>query len=258
MGKLRLRHHLDGIIPFSGCLKTQLAGVSDQVVGCLERMHRVSLGSLVTQSHFQLVLPLHLLLVVVIRHHRYTSQQRVVALTTLVPVVRYIVLQELQIVISAESPEVRFEDHDIRWRSFRFEDLRCHLFYNVALRLLGLCIRHDWSAHLFQMSLRSLHQVWTVEIDIHQGLIEHHTKRIAFPSIRTETQEMIGRRAIIREWSEEHGISGIIRRHLSRVDTLPDVSQRVHITFHYRWSFHHHIMPAGTLGICRHSTRKQS
>ena len=193
MGKLRLRHHLDGIIPFSGCLKTQLAGVSDQVVGCLERMHRVSLGSLVTQSHFQLVFPLHLLLVVVVRHHRYTSQQRVVALTTLVPIVRHIVLQELQIVITSESPEVRLEDHDIRWRSFRFEDLRCHLFYNVALRLLGLCIRHDWSAHLFQMSLRSLHQVWTVEIDIHQGLIEHHTKRIAFPSIRTEAQELIGR-----------------------------------------------------------------
>ena len=193
MGKLRLCHHLDGIIPFAGSLKTQLAGVSDQVVGCLERMHRVSLGSLVAQSHLQLVLPLHLLLVVVVSHHRYTSQQRVVALTTLIPVVRHIVLQELQIVITSESPEVRLENHDIRWRSFRFEDLRRHLFYDVALRLFGFRIRHNRSAHLFQVSLRSLHQVWSAEINIHQGLIEHHAKRIAYPSIRTEAQEMIGR-----------------------------------------------------------------
>ena len=110
MGKLRLSHHLQGIIPSLGSLKPQLAGISYQVVGSLERTQGVALGSLITQAQLQLVVPLHLLLVVVISLHGDASQHRIVALTTLVPVARNIILQELEVIITVDSPEVRTGD----------------------------------------------------------------------------------------------------------------------------------------------------
>ena len=132
MGKLRLRHHLNGIIPFAGSLESQLAGVSDQVIGSLQAVHGISFGSLIAQSHLQLVLPLHLLLVVIVGLHGESTQQRIVALATLIPVVRHVVLEELQIVIACESPEVRSEDDDVHRCRIRFNRLRCHILNDAS------------------------------------------------------------------------------------------------------------------------------
>ena len=243
MGKLRLRHHLNGIIPFAGSLESQLAGVSDQVVGSLQAVHRVALRRLIAQSHLQLVLPLHLLLVVIVGLHGESTQQRIVALATLVPVVRHVVLEELQIVIACESPEVRSEDDDVHRCRIRFNCLRCHILNDVALLLLVSVVSHDRCAHLFQMVLGHLHQVGASQIDIQQGSIQFHIQRITHSSLRLQSQESIGRRAIERERSKELGKPGIIRIHpdgLDGIDTGTQSRQRISITLCQGWLHHFH------------------
>ena len=111
-GKLGLSDHLQGIIPSSGSLQAQLSGIAQQIFRGFVLMQGIALGSLVTQAHFQLVFPLHLLLIVIISLHRDTTQHRVVALTTFIPVITHIILKELQVIIPLDRPEIRFRHID--------------------------------------------------------------------------------------------------------------------------------------------------
>ena len=172
MGKLGLRHHLHSIIPLLGGLKSELAGVSDQVIGCLERMHGVALAGLIAQAQLQLVLPLHLLLVVVIGLHGEAAQHRIVALATLVPVARHIVLQELEVVIATDGPEIRTGDDEVHRSGIRLYRLGSHLVHDVRMILLGLGLGCDRRPHLLEMRLRIPDQVGAVEVNMHQGSIE--------------------------------------------------------------------------------------
>ncbi len=233
MGKLRLRHHLDGVIPFLRGLQAQLAGVSDEVVGGLERMNRVALGSLVSQAKLQLVVPLHLLLVVIVGLHRKPAQERIVALAALVPVARHIVLHELQVVVAPDGPEVRSGDDDVHRDRIRLYRLRRHLLHDVRMILLRLVLGNDRRTHRLEMSLRVAHQVGATQIDIHQGLVYHARERVGGLRPRVQAQQAVGRRVIKRKRGKKLRIATIVRRHpLHRVDTPTTFEERVGIVFH--------------------------
>ena len=210
MGKLRLSHHLQGIIPSLGSLKTQLAGISYQVVGSLERTQGVALGSLITQSQLQLVVPLHLLLVVVICLHGDASQHRIVALTTLIPVARNIILQELEVIITVDGPEVRTGDDQIHRSRLYLYRLRSHLLNEVRMVFLRLGRRIERCPHLSESGFRSPYQVGTSEIDIHQGSIQLRLERIPHFTLWRDAQQMIGRRMIESERSKEQAETAVI------------------------------------------------
>ena len=70
-------------------------------------MLRIRLRRLEAQAHFQLIGESQLLLVVVIGFGIEHRQERIVILTSLIPVVAHIILHELQREIAFESPKVR-------------------------------------------------------------------------------------------------------------------------------------------------------
>ena len=136
-------------------------------------MHRISARGLEAQLHLQLILPLPLRLVVVVSLQRQTAHCRVVTLTALVPVARYVVLHKLKESVTLACPELRFLHnhlHRVGLGSFRH----------------GLCLLHHRSsllhglvndvltqfASLLLLRLGDFHQVRAVQIDVHQGPID--------------------------------------------------------------------------------------
>ena len=93
-------YHLDGIIPASGCLQSQLARHTQQVLAYSHGVQRILAGGLESQLHLKFVVPSHLLLVVVIGIEGYRTYHRVVAFTTFVPVGRNVILQELEVIVA--------------------------------------------------------------------------------------------------------------------------------------------------------------
>lgn len=111
--------------------------------------------------HLQLVVPFHLLLVVVVGRQGDRAHHGVVALSSLIPVAREIVLHELQVVVASEVPEVRLEYHEVNGLSVRL--LWKSLFYNLRRAFLyGLWLYHG--SGCLKASLRVDDQLWVIEI----------------------------------------------------------------------------------------------
>ena len=231
MRKLSLTNQLDGIIPLLGSLQTEFSGVSNHIIARFQRMNRITLRSLITQTHLQFIIPFHLLLVIVVGKHRHSSEHRIITLTTLIPVVRNIILQELEIIIATYGPEVRTGDDDIHRSRIHLNRLRSHLLYDVRMILLRFALRSQRCPHLLEMSLCIAHQVGTREINLHQSLIEHRSERILHPILRFESQHACCRTMIERERCEELSISAILRIHLHGIDALTALQERIGIDF---------------------------
>ena len=238
MRKLGLADNLNGIIPLFGSLQTELSGVSNHIIARLQRMNRITLRSLVTQAHLHLILPFNLLLVIVVGKHRHSSKHRIITLTTLIPVVRNIVLQELEIIVTTYGPEVRTGDDDIHRCRIHLNRLRSHLLYDVRMILFRFALSSQRCSHLFEMSLGIAHQVGTREINLHQSLVEHCTERILHPILRFKPQHAGCRPMIERERRKELGISDVLRVHLHGIDALPALHKRISIDVSHRFLRH--------------------
>ena len=259
MRKLSLSNQLDGIIPLSRSLQTEFSGVSDHIVARFQRMNRITLRSLITQAHLHLIIPFYLLLVIVVGKHRHSSEHRIIALTTLIPVVRNIVLQELQIIIATYSPEVRTGDDDIHRRRIHLNRLRSHLLYDIRMILLRFALRSQRCSHLLEMRLSIAHQVGTLEIYLHQRLVEHRSERILHPILRLESQHAGCRPMIEGERRKELGISAVPGIHLHGIDALTAHQERVSIDFSQpvlRCLFGLHLLQFA-LGRNRRQSRKE-
>ena len=259
MRKLSLANQLDGIIPLSGSLQAEFSGVSYHIIARFQRMNRITLRSLITQTHLHFIIPFHLLLVIVVGKHRHSSEHRIITLTPLIPVVRNIVLQELEIIIATYGPEVRTGDDDIHRRRIHLNRLRSHLLYDVRMILLRFALRSQRCSHLLEMRLSIAHQVGTLEINLHQSLIEHRSERILRPILRLESQHACCRTMIERERREELSISAILRIHLHGIDALTAHQERVSIAFSQpvlRCLFGLHLLQFA-LGRNRRQSRKE-
>ena len=90
------------------------------------------------QLQFQFVVPFHFLFVVVVGLHGHASQHGVVALATFIPIARYVVLQELQVVIARESPEVGLFYIDVQRLDYRLNGFWGHLFHDFLVYVFYL------------------------------------------------------------------------------------------------------------------------
>ncbi len=192
MGKLRLADQLDGIIPLLGSLQTQLAGVSDQVVSSLstyEQYRPWKSDSPVASPACCPTSPsacccswpawLRVPAANSCSHHPYTSCQTHSSAGTADSNHRLKVQKlgrVMTISIGAASTSIAF-------------GATCSTMSRMVLLRFGSA--HDRCPHLFKIDSVALHQVGTLEINIHQGLVEHHVQanRLTPPS-RLETQEM--------------------------------------------------------------------
>ena len=76
-------------------------------------MECVTLRRLHSELHLKFVFPFHLLLVIIVCENSDGADHRIVRITALIPVVRDIILEELQRVVAAEGPEVRLHCDEI-------------------------------------------------------------------------------------------------------------------------------------------------
>ena len=188
-------------------------------------MNGITLGSLIAKAHLQLIVPLHFLLIVVVGLQGDATEHGIVALTTLVPVVAHIILQELQVVIPTKLPEVRFLDHNADRSSLSLHRFRSHLLHDVDVRLSWRIIRNR-RPHEIESRLIALHQIGTVEIHVHQRLVEHDIQGITLRT-RIQAKETMSRSMIESKRSEKLRIANIVGIQLQGVDTMTLNEQRI-------------------------------
>ena len=135
-------------------------------------MQRVALRVLQTESHLQLVLPAESLLVVIVGLQRDGAEHRVVALAALVPVVRHVVLEQLQRVVTRELPEVRLSNEDIHRRlNVGVLGLLHHLLYKFRLRRHTLLIRIDYGTYKLELPLGVAYEVGAIHVYICERIV---------------------------------------------------------------------------------------
>ena len=172
MRKLSLGYELQSVVPALGGLQTNLAGITYQVFCGFVLVNSIATRCLITKTQFQLVVPLHLLLVVVVGLHGYTTQERIVTLASLIPVVRHVVLEQLQRVVTRELPEVRLSNEDIHRRlNVGVLGLLHHLLYKFRLRRHTLLIRIDYGTYKLELPLGVAYEVGAIHVYICERIV---------------------------------------------------------------------------------------
>ena len=144
--KLRISDELNGVIPFLCGLQTELRSKSNQVIRTLHAVQRVGTGTLHTILQLQSVTPFHLLFIVIIGVHDDCCKGSIVTFTTFIPVIRDVILQELQGIVTTVSPEIRTYNHHFHRYCSGFYGLIVHLFNQVYVMnnrlfyLIQLCL----------------------------------------------------------------------------------------------------------------------
>ena len=233
MRKLSLGYELQSVVPALGGLQTNLAGITNQVFCGFVLVNSIATRCLITKTQFQLVVPLHLLLVVVVGLHGYTTQERIVTLASLIPVVRHIVLQELKIIVAPESPEVRLRHQNIHRSHSRLNSHWCDLFNNICSNMTWSRFRDNRCTHTLKVTFVHSHQVGTIQIHMHQSLVDSRLQRIGNNTLPRSKPQKAGSRFMIKsKRNKELRITTIDLGLHQRVNTLSACSQRVHIFCH--------------------------
>ena len=163
--KLCRGDHLESIVPALRGLQAQFTRIAEEVLGALGLVERVALGRLYAELHLQLIVPAQLLLVVVVGLKRQRADCRIVSFTTFIPVARDIALEKLQVVITAEGPEIGFEHHHVHrhiLRLFRFGRL------DNGRRVFDNRRGLEHRPRLLQVALRRLDRARPMEVDPQQ------------------------------------------------------------------------------------------
>ena len=154
------------------------------------------------------------------------------------PVVGHVVLQELQIAVALELPEVRLLHHEFHGHHLRFvglhgDDIRqIHLLGQFLVDILT-----DASC-LTEVALIVLHQVRTTHIDIHQRLVNGIRHLVV--RLRIEGQCLVGTGMIERGGCKQTIVASVSRLLaqeavdlLDRVQLLAQHVQRVDVVANY-------------------------
>ena len=176
-------------------LQTQLACITQEVVVRLELVDGIRTRGLESQFHLQLVVEEHTLLIVVVQFEHRGGNSRIVGLTTLVPVVRHIVLQELHGAVEFEFPEVWLLHHNSHrgnllghfWHGCNFLSqfhMGLHLFIDVVTQKTGI----------HEIGLVVLHQIGTAHVQTQQSCINGICHVVT--SLRNEREGFLGTRMI--------------------------------------------------------------